>query len=60
MKKVKSILSSRTFWLAVLQGLAGVLTVVATQHPELGFVLMLKSLVDVYLRSTTTTPVQML
>jgi len=35
---MKSIFASKTFWLAVVQGLAGVMLVVKTTYPTLGWV----------------------
>lgn len=56
---MKSILSSKTFWLAVLQAVAGGL---ATFHPDptvkaAGGIAIAKSAVDVGLRLLTTQPV---
>ena len=52
----KIIFTSRTFWLAVLQGILGVLVVIGTQAPELGWVVILKSIIDIGLRMLTTEP----
>lgn len=58
--KAKSLISSRSFWLAVAQGLIGIYVAATTQYPDLatvGWVAIVKSILDVYLRYTTTTPV---
>lgn len=48
---------SRTLWLAIVQGIAGIVMVVATQYPTMGDILILKSIVDMILRVLTTQPV---
>ena len=45
---------SRTVWLAVLQGIAGILSIVAFENPEIGEVLMAKSVIDILLRFATS------
>ncbi len=54
---MKSILQSRTFWLAVTQALIGIVAVFATTYPDIGTLLVLKSLLDVILRYETTTEI---
>lgn len=54
---MKSIFHSKTFWLATIQAVAGVVTVFATTYPSVGFLLIVKSIVDMCLRMTTTTQV---
>lgn len=49
---------SKQIWLAVLQGIAGVLIVVETQYPGVGGVVIVKSVLDVALRFLTTTSIQ--
>ena len=56
--QVKSIFQSRTVWVAVLQGVIGVVVVLATQLPELGWIAIAKSLLDFALRYVTTTAVK--
>ena len=58
MTTAKIIFTSKTFWLAVLQGILGVLVVIGTQVPELGWVTILKSIIDIGLRMMTTEPVR--
>ena len=54
---IKSIFCSKTFWVAVIQGVVGILTVVGTQVPDIGWILIAKSVLDVLLRAITTQPV---
>lgn len=54
---MKSILKSRTFWLAITQAAIGAVAVLATSYPEVGSLLVLKSLLDVILRYETTTEI---
>ena len=55
--ETKSMLSSRTFWLAILQMIAGFLVVIFNQFPELqavGSLAIAKSLLDIIIRVTST------
>jgi len=54
---MKSIFESRTFWLAVGQAVAGALVIFATAYPELGILMLLKSVIDVILRANTETKI---
>jgi hypothetical protein len=54
----KTILQSKTFWLAALQATAGAITIFATEYSEIGWLALVKSVVDVYLRSVTSQPVR--
>lgn len=54
---MKSILKSRTFWLAMTQAAIGLVAVLATSYPDVGALLVLKSLLDVILRYETTTEI---
>lgn len=54
----KPILSSRTFWKAIIQGVLGVLIVVADIQPDLGKVVIIISILDAVLRMSTTQPVK--
>lgn len=49
---------SKTIWLAVLQGLAGVVLAVLSIHPELAWALILKSVIDFVLRQFTEMPIK--
>ncbi len=56
-KTMKSLFSSKTFWLAFVQGLVGVIGVFATTYPTVGGLLIAKSIVDIVLRVLTVEPV---
>lgn len=51
---MKSLVTSKTFILAVLQAATGVIVVFATAYPGAGWLLVAKSLVDIVLRLYTT------
>ncbi len=53
----KSILKSKTFWLAALQAIVGIFVVFETAYPGIGWLVIGKSVVDVILRAVTTVPV---
>jgi len=53
----KSILASKTVWLAVIQAISGIAVAVLTQQGMLGGVLVVKSVVDIILRLITTDPI---
>ena len=56
----KNLLSSRTFWLAIVQGIAVVLAAIYSVDPavaSIGWLAIVKSVVDVALRMITATPV---
>lgn len=53
----KSILKSKVFWVAILQGIFGVVVVLESAYPAVGWVAIAKSVVDIILRGMTTTPV---
>ena len=55
---MKSIFQSKTFWLATVQALAGVVFVYASAFPEFGWLAIVKSGVDIFLRYQTTTTIQ--
>lgn len=54
---MKSLLSSKTFWVAMIQAVVGVLVVSLTQLDMVGYVAVVKSIADVILRLVTTEPV---
>ena len=56
--KVKNLFRSRTFWLAVIQGVLGVLIVVMVELPGIGGLVVAKSVLDVALRLITGEPVE--
>ena len=56
---MKSLFSSKTFWLAVVQAVAGVVVVALTELDMVGYVAVFKSFVDVVLRLITTEAVEL-
>jgi len=54
---MKSLLQSKTFWVAVIQALAGITVVALTELDLVGYVVFFKSFVDVVLRMITTSPI---
>ena len=56
---MKSLFVSKTFWLAILQAVAGALVIFATTYPTLGWIVIAKSIVDIALRYVTTQPVSL-
>lgn len=48
---------SKTIWLAAIQLAVGFTLVFQTQYPELGWIVTLKSLLDVLLRFLTDKPI---
>lgn len=56
---MKSIFLSKVFWLAVLQALVGIAVVFSTTYPQVGELILAKSILDVILRVLTTTPVSL-
>jgi hypothetical protein len=55
--QTKPIWASKTLWLAVLQGVAGVVVVLQSSMPEVGGLVILKSAIDIMFRVVTTTKV---
>ncbi len=53
---MKSIFSSRTFWLAVAQAITGAVVIFSTQYPDVGGLIIAKSALDIVLRFLTTQP----
>lgn len=54
---MKKLFQSKTFLLACLQCAIAIVTIVTTQYPELqavGGILVIKSCLDIFLRSITT------
>ncbi len=51
---------SKTFWLAVIQAVVGVVAYLETQYPGVGLILVGKSVVDILLRYMTVEPVTMM
>ena len=57
-KKVKSLLESKTFWIAVIQGVGGILVVALTELDLVGYAALAKSVLDVFVRIDTKEPVK--
>lgn len=57
METKKSIFKSKVFWIAVVQGIIGVLVVMETNMPEIGWIAIVKSVLDMGMRMITTAPV---
>ena len=51
---MKSLFASKTFWIAVLQSIIGIITVFATAYPAVGFLVVAKSVLDIIIRIYTT------
>lgn len=58
-KKAKSLFESKTFWLAVAQAVSSVVIVALTELDMVGYVGLVKSVVDVALRTSTDGPVHL-
>lgn len=48
---------SKVVWLAIIQAIIGVVVVLGTQYPEIGYVAIGKSVLDILLRLITELPV---
>ncbi len=62
MNDIKSVFASRTVWLAIAQGIAGVLVALYATDPSLtniGWLAVVKSIIDFYLRMNTTQQVSL-
>ena len=53
----KSWFQSKTIWLAAIQLAVGFALVFQSQYPELGWIVTVKSLLDVVLRFLSTKPI---
>ena len=56
---MKTLWESRTFWLAVIQAIAGVVVVALTELDLVGYAAMFKSVIDTFLRFDTDKPVKL-
>jgi hypothetical protein len=59
--KTKGILQSKTFWIATIQAVIGIIAVFTASYPELqaiGGIAVAKSLLDVLLRYVTVAPIK--
>lgn len=55
---MKKIYKSKTFWIAVLQAVTGIAVVFSSTYPEIGGLILAKSILDVLLRVVTTTTIK--
>ena len=59
--RTKKLLSSKTFWVAVIQAVIGIIAVFTTTYPELqavGVIAVGKSILDILLRLATQLPIK--
>lgn len=56
---MKSLTSSKTFWVAVIQAVVGGLVIFLTDMDMVGYVALVKSVGDVVLRLATSEPVRL-
>jgi len=55
---MKTLLQSRTFWLAVIQAVAGIGVIALTELDMIGYVGIFKSVVDIILRTITSSQIK--
>lgn len=55
----KSIFSSKVFWIAFIQAVAGTIVIFQTAYPSIGWLVIGKSVIDIVLRYYTTQPVSL-
>lgn len=53
----KALIASKTFKLAALQAVAGVIVIFATAYPAVGGLVIAKSVIDIILRLYTSQPI---
>ena len=49
---------SKTVWLAILQFAVGLIAIILSSYPEMGYLVMLKSILDISLRLLTDLPIE--
>lgn len=52
-KKIKSLFKSKTFWIAIIQAIAGIGVVVLTELDLIGYIALFKTVVDIANRLVT-------
>lgn len=57
MVQAKSLLSSKTFWWAIIKAVGAVLLTFQTVYPQLGWIAMAASGIDVLIRLNTSQPI---
>ena len=58
--QAKSLLKSKTFWIATLQAIIGIVVIFQSSYPTLGWLAIGKSVLDVILRLLTTDSVKII
>jgi len=53
----KSWYRSKSIWIAILQGIGGIMVAVGTEYDQVGGFLVLKSLLDIIVRGITDAPI---
>ena len=56
---MKSIFESKVFWLAVAQAVVGVIVIFSSAYPEVGGLVIAKSVADIALRFLTVMPAKL-
>lgn len=57
---MKSIYTSKVFWVAVVQAIFGIIVIFSLAYPDVGSLMIAKSVLDVILRATTNQPVKVI
>jgi hypothetical protein len=57
MYQAKSLIQSKTFWIACAQAAFGILVVFGSTYPTVGWIVLVKSGLDMILRIYTTQPI---
>jgi uncharacterized membrane protein len=57
MYPTKTLFSSKTFWLAIIQALIAAIAIFQGSYPGIGQLLILKSMLDIALRFITTSAI---
>ena len=58
-KTLKPLWKSKTFWVAILQAVAGVLVAGPAENPTLGGLMIAKAILDIVIRYLTIKPVML-
>jgi len=57
--EIKQWWQSKTIQIAMIQAIIGIVVAFTSQYPEMGGLLMVKSVLDIILRTLTTEPVKL-
>ena len=55
---MKTLIGSKTFWIAVIQAVTGVVIIALTELDMVGYIAMVKSVVDIFIRLITTESIE--